>query len=234
MKTLKQRLTSLALAGVMTVGAHGAAYAANDAPATIEEIGQTEIEYIVKKGDYLGKIAEAYFNDSGYWELLAKYNNLENPNDLQPGQIILIPVNPNKTIRYDVENTEYEPDKIYTVKKGDTLYCIVRVQYGLKNQETVDKLATYNGMDNPNTLKVGQEIYIPTIKKLNKVVAKDYTWAYNAIIYQPKDNVIIIPCAPAPCPPAPAPCPPAPAPAPCPPAPGPEAPCNGPVRILKP
>lgn len=46
------------------------------------------IEYVVKPGDVLWKIAKK-FNTT--WEELAKYNNLKNPHLIFPNQIILIP-----------------------------------------------------------------------------------------------------------------------------------------------
>lgn len=47
-------------------------------------------------------------------------------------------------------------DKIYVVKKGDTLSGIAE-KYGT----TYQKLATYNGIANPNVIRVGQKIKIP-------------------------------------------------------------------------
>ena len=62
-------------------------------------------------------------------------------------------------------------DEIYVVKKGDTLYKIAK-QYGL----TVQELADYNGITDPDTIHTGQEIKIPvaigtvnvTLTKLEK------------------------------------------------------------------
>ena len=49
--------------------------------------------------------------------------------------------------------------KTYTVKKGDTLSAIALL-YGT----TVRELVSLNGIKNPNLIKVGQVIQIPTNK----------------------------------------------------------------------
>ena len=222
-----RRLASLALAATMSFGIPTVAHAANNEPITIEDTQTTEKEYVVKDGDTLGKIAKTYLGNSGYWELLAEYNHLKDPNKLTIGQIIKIPADLLTSQVCNTNNSQYEGDKTYTVKKGDTLYCIVRVQYGLKNQETVDKLATYNNLGDPNRLSVGQVLLIPTIEKLQNVIANDYSAEYNrmgSILNNKEQSCIIIPCDPSPC--HPEPCEPG--------LPYPGAPCPGPVRVLKP
>lgn len=46
---------------------------------------------------------------------------------------------------------------VYTVKKGDTLSAIAA-----KHGTTYQKIAAYNGIKNPNVIRVGQKIKIPT------------------------------------------------------------------------
>lgn len=71
----------------------------------------SEINYVVKKGDTLSKIASMY---NTTYQLLAKYNNISNPNLIYVNQIIKIPTNEKtnvnllelvkKTIRGDFGN----------------------------------------------------------------------------------------------------------------------------------
>lgn len=49
----------------------------------------SDLKYIVKKGDYLEKIAKEQSN--GSWKQLASYNKLSNPDKIFVGQTILIP-----------------------------------------------------------------------------------------------------------------------------------------------
>ena len=56
----------------------------------------------------------------------------------------------------DQEETEKNPETVYTVKKGDTLSGIA-AKYGT----TYQKLAEFNGIGNPHLISVGQKIRIP-------------------------------------------------------------------------
>ncbi len=174
-----KRFLSLALASTIVAGVPATvAHAEDTSVEALEEAATNTENYIVKDGDTLGKIAEKYYGNAGFWEMLADYNHLEDPNALAIGQIITVPKDPNLLFDFGIEET-YAEDKTYTVKTGDTLYCIVRVQYGLTNQEAVDKLATYNGLSDPNRLSVGQVLLIPEVDKLMQVVQNDYTAEYN-------------------------------------------------------
>ena len=98
-----------------------------------------EIEYQVKVGDTLSKIASLYHMT---YQELANYNHLSNPNQIYPNQIIKIP---NQTL-----NSKY-----YQVKKGDNLSKIAK-----ENNTTVEKLVKINTIKNPNLIYVGQKIRI--------------------------------------------------------------------------
>jgi len=93
--------------------------------------------YIVKKGDTLIKIANLY--NMNYKDL-ARYNNIENPNLIYPGQEIKIPSN---------------EKRVYTVKRGDNLTKIANMF-----NTTVSKLVTLNNISNPNLIYPGQKIII--------------------------------------------------------------------------
>ena len=175
MNNKTKRISSFALASVLVSGVPAVSHAEKE-PVSEEEY----VSYVVKNGDTLGHIALKYYGNAAYWEKLAEYNHLENPNELYVGQVINVP----KSMSYDYGNNivtveTYPEDKTYTVKSGDTMYCIVNAQYGLKNQESVDKLATYNNMSDPNKLCVGQVLLIPCVEKLQNVVQNDYTEEYN-------------------------------------------------------
>ncbi len=46
--------------------------------------------YVVKPGDTLDRIAYQEYSDSSAWRFLADVNNLDNPMDLRPGQVLAI------------------------------------------------------------------------------------------------------------------------------------------------
>ncbi len=222
MKRNTKSILSFAMAFAVLTGAHVTAYADGNTmePTAVEQTqDDSVIIHRVKEGETLGKIAEMYYGNAGYWEILADYNHMDTPSMLFPGDLVRIPRN-----LLDLYGVEYvaptqativtpvtpvapvypvdcEADKTYTVKEGDTLYCIVRVQYGLTNQEAVDKLATYNNLSDPNKLSRGQVLYIPCVEKLQQVVQNDYTQQYNEMgwrLYHQEH-----PCQPQVCPPNP-------------------------------
>ena len=55
--------------------------------------------YIWKYGDRLYKLADEYYNDSRYWWVIAWYNSTPTEASLQPGDVISIPVELEKTLK---------------------------------------------------------------------------------------------------------------------------------------
>lgn len=96
--------------------------------------------YKVKQGDTLSSLAESCFADKA---LVAAMNNLDENATLAVGKVLYLPKDPEVTVQ---------------VQKGQTLWAIAK-----KYNTTVDTLAAYNELKNPNQLKVGQSISIPAI-----------------------------------------------------------------------
>ena len=172
MRNSTKRLLSFALAGTIITGV---APMKAGAETNTEEVVQEEvveekqpITYTVKKGDTLGNICKKFFGSDVHYPYLAAFNNIEDPSLIYPGQVLYIPASLAELMTVESPK-ECEEDKTYTVQTGDTLYCIVRVQYGLTNQEAVDKLATYNGLSDPNRISKGQVLKIPCKEKLLEV-----------------------------------------------------------------
>lgn len=67
---------------------------------------------------------------------------------------------------------------VYTVKKGDTLSAIA-VKYGT----TYQKIAAYNGIKNPNVIRVGQKIKIPAATAPESFAKGDKAKVLNAVTY---------------------------------------------------
>ena len=104
-------------------------------------ITNKEISYTVLNGDNLSLIASKY-NMS--WQTLAAANNIENPNLIYPGQVIKIPL--------------FKNERLYTVKKGDTLWSIAECQYGDGTKYAYIKSANELASD---TIYPGQLLKIP-------------------------------------------------------------------------
>jgi hypothetical protein len=60
------------------------------APSRVFAEGSMNV--VVKKGDFLIKIAEEYLEDPRQWKEVARINHLENPDLIYPGQILVVPI----------------------------------------------------------------------------------------------------------------------------------------------
>lgn len=99
--------------------------------------GQTEITYVVKKGDSLWLIANKYDTTV---DKIKSTNNLSS-NTLSIGQTLIIPSTSSFTN--------------YTVQKGDSLWLIAN-----KYNTTVDSIKKLNGLST-NNLSIGQKLLLP-------------------------------------------------------------------------
>ncbi|MGI6647610.1 MAG: LysM peptidoglycan-binding domain-containing protein [Bacillota bacterium] len=103
--------------------------------------------YIVQPGDTLYAIARrtgVTVNE------IVQLNRISNPNLIYPGQQLLLPAS--ATV------PEVPPGEIrYTIRAGDTLYALAR-RYGT----SVEAILRANPGIDPNNLRVGQQIIIPT------------------------------------------------------------------------
>lgn len=98
---------------------------------------QTEITYVVKKGDSLWLIANKYDTTV---EKIKSTNNLTS-NNLSIGQILIIPSTSSFTT--------------YTVQKGDSLWLIAN-----KYNTTADNIKKLNSLSS-NNLSIGQKLLLP-------------------------------------------------------------------------
>ncbi|MGC9469535.1 MAG: PA14 domain-containing protein [Anaerolineae bacterium] len=101
--------------------------------------------HVVQPGQTLLSIARWYGVDP--W-VLARANNIINPNRIYVGQRLLIPT-----------GGYIAPAGSYLVKPGDTLYSIAR-RYGV----TVWAIAQANGIYNLSRIYAGQYLVIPSVK----------------------------------------------------------------------
>jgi len=141
-------------------------------PTTTPTPTATPITYQIQPGDVLVDIALQYGTTV---ELLAEINNIANPDQIDVGQILLIPtaipptleatIRPTVTL-YPTEGPTLDPAgetpvppwyTIYIVQVGDTLDEIAREQ-----GTTVQAIVELNGISNPSRIDPGQEIKIPS------------------------------------------------------------------------
>ena len=125
---------------------------------------------IVEKINADGSIvtSESGWNSSAFWTQTRKKGNgnwgagsgytflgfIYNP-AVTDGEVVETPAASVTPVTPDTQSTE----TVYTVKKGDTLGEIAK-RYGT----TYQAIASYNGIANPNVIRVGQKIKIPDTK----------------------------------------------------------------------
>ena len=164
--TKKQKIkraiaTTLAVTTIGSVGAVAAkTYAGNRPPK--------EKEYTVQTGDTLYDISNRYYGTGIYFDDIAEYNNIDNPDDIKAGDVIKLPNNITNEIERD-ESNDVDPVPTYTVEKGDNLITICEKVYGDRSYDLALKLAAYNNIDEPNLIKVGQVLEVPSVDDLLSV-----------------------------------------------------------------
>lgn len=102
-------------------------------------------EYVVQVGDSIASIG-AQFGVSG--DEIEELNNITDPNEIYVGQTLLIPSS--------AATPEPGEAETYVVQAGDTLGKIA-VRYGV----TVEQLQEANGIDDPDSITLGQVLTIP-------------------------------------------------------------------------
>jgi len=140
--------------------------------------GTAEQSYRVRSGDSLLAIAVRFGVTVG---VLQEFNNISNPNLIRVGQLIRIPATSNAGTTVPVPTPtptptpapapapapEPEPvaEQSYRVQSGDTLLRIA-ARFGV----TVSVLQSHNNISNPNSIRIGQLIRIPTEASGSSVV----------------------------------------------------------------
>lgn len=133
------------------VSASSSSSAAAKSSSSSSSANQTKITYTVKKGDTLGKIAEAH---GVGLSRLKEWNNLKS-NNIQIGQKLTIYTNGGPA-KSSSSSTTAKGHTTYTVKSGDSFYSIAKNYPGVSAQNIMD----YNGI-NSSKLKPGMVIKIP-------------------------------------------------------------------------
>lgn len=97
----------------------------------------TLVYHTVEAGETLSRIAERYGTTV---ENLASINDLNNPNSIRVGQVLVVAIKPS----------------VHVVRQGESLWTIAR-GYGV----TVDSILLFNDLPDPDHVLPGQQLIIP-------------------------------------------------------------------------
>ncbi len=117
--------------------------------------------YTVSEGDTLWSIAESEYGDGFKWVEIMKANNLNQTGEIETGQELKIPLVDNQNgIEGDaVSENVVEAGKMYTVKRGDSLWSIATEIYGDGFRWV--EIAKINNLSNPDLIHAGNEFLLP-------------------------------------------------------------------------
>ena len=148
-----------------TAGLHAAspvaALQAIAAPPTVTPprptASPTPIQYTVQEGDTLFVIA---LNYGVTVEAIAAANQIDNPELIHPGQVLVIPTGPlppRAAAAVTRSGAGTAAPGTYIVQSGDSLFAIA-LEYGI----TVESIVVANQIKNPEFIRPGQVLVIPT------------------------------------------------------------------------
>lgn len=100
--------------------------------------------HTVRSGDSWSKLAQRYLDRAGAWREIAVLNGIDPKQSLRIGQRIVIPV--------------ILPQEL---RKGESLGVLAKRFYG--GVELLPVLQSFNGIDDPRRLSVGQKIEVPLV-----------------------------------------------------------------------
>ncbi len=135
-------------------------------PGNTATVSVTGIVYVVQPGDTLGRIATRYGTSVS---ALVAANGIVNPNRIEVGQVIIIPVPGSTTVVTGTvttgvtapvvppaTSTTVTGTRVHVVQPGENLFRIA-LRYGT----SVGAIAAANGIVDPTRIYVGQTLVIP-------------------------------------------------------------------------
>jgi nucleoid-associated protein YgaU len=139
----------------------------------VQPSGSGDTIHIVVQGETLHSICKDFYGDSGLAGGVARWNNLQNPNEIEKGLRIALPSRASlvtNSMTFRTETVHFSSSKpqsntatmgTYTVKDGDTLSEIAQKVMGTtkKTQLLID--VNKDVMPNPDLIRPGMILQFP-------------------------------------------------------------------------
>jgi nucleoid-associated protein YgaU len=129
-------------------------------------------KHTVRQGDTFESIARQYFGPEGSASVIARANPLKDPTRLKPGDVIIVPEDPDNiqgvVVRADGAPAEAPPPQTppaveYLVKPGDSLSRIAQSYYGSTRHADFIFRSNRDVLSSPDRLRVGQTLRLPPL-----------------------------------------------------------------------
>ncbi len=138
------------------------------------------ILHVVQPGESLSQLAKRYYGDYKKFHLIAKFNGLDDATRVSAGQQVKVPViegipilaQGSQIVTEGAKPTREMPPALigvkrfvpHTIQAGETLSILSKRYYG--DIRHYDLIALYNGLEDPTSIRVGQEVKIPQVEGL--------------------------------------------------------------------
>lgn len=146
--------------------------------------------YTVQPGDTLGKIAR--FSDNALSDIVA-INGIKDPNVIRVGQELVLEGPYGDAFSAVADRLWNGSQSVtHTVKPGDTLTKLAREYFPEAEflQHLVDRFASENELEDPNLIRVGQELKVPGLFTY-EVQEGDSAWSLNFPLNGGLDNSLL-------------------------------------------
>jgi len=133
------------------------------------------VTYTIDEGDLLGAIAAQYDLEV---EAIMEANNITDPTLLQIGQVLRIPMTvtplPSPSPQPKESPLPSATPQIHVIKKGDSPLSVA-----LQYNTSVESIMRVNGIFDPSSLQIGQELIIPAEDDLANIALNQQTLRYK-------------------------------------------------------
>ncbi len=136
------------------------------------------VTHDIAPGDSVSKLALKYYGDYKKYHHIANFNNLSDATQVRVGQRIMIPVIDGTTIDDLLRissGTQAQPPKmegeytLHQIQPGESLSKVAQIYYG--DYQLFHVIAAYNGISDPTSIKVGQQVKVPRLEKTSSRTA---------------------------------------------------------------
>ena len=119
--------------------------------------------HVVKPGESLSLIAKNYYGDYRKYDIIARFNQLEDATRVKPGQRIMIPETEGVFIPAEAGDGEEDTDSyvLHRIEPGQSISRLAQLYYN--DYKLFHAIAQYNGMDDATRVTVGQAVRIPKL-----------------------------------------------------------------------